>query len=112
MKVEISQRDGINIASITGATMGNDDKAWMTSVTDLMDGPNSRVILDLSGVSYLGSAGLGELVRLNAQANSMGAKMVLAALTPFVAGVLAATQLDKFFVTAATVDDAIASMRK
>jgi anti-anti-sigma factor len=112
MKVEISQRDGLHVASVSGSTMGSDDKAWAQTINDVLDKPSAKLVLDMTGVSYLGSAGLGDLVRINAQANSMGGRMILAALTPFVAGVLATTHLDKFFEIASTVDDAAALLRK
>jgi anti-anti-sigma factor len=56
------------------------------------------------------SAGLGDLVRVTAQANSQGGRVVLANLTPFVSGVLDTTRLSAFFEISANVDSAIAKL--
>jgi anti-sigma B factor antagonist len=67
----------------------------------------AKVVLDLSGVTYVSSAGLGDLVRVTALANTRQARVSLAGLVPFVDGVLKATRLDRFFDIAPDVDVAI-----
>lgn len=55
------------------------------------------VAVDLSAVKYIDSSGLGCLVDLNARANVGSSRIVLVAPSPFVAGVLENTRLDRWF---------------
>lgn len=70
---------------------------YIQGVTDLMEKPGARIVLDLSGVSYVNSAGLGSLVRVVAQGNLQEARVVIAGATPMVAQVLELTKLNRFF---------------
>ncbi len=70
----------------------------------------SRIVLDLRGLTYINSGGLGLLVQLTARANSQGGRVVVAAPSPFVADVLETTRLNRFFDVAAGTDDAVARL--
>ena len=109
MRCEIENRGEISIVRLEGEMRGeSDDHEWTKDVIALIDGGTPRIIIDLAGVLYVSSAGLGQLVRVTALANSQGAKLTLAELSPFVAGVLVTTGLGRFFDVAPTVDAAIA----
>jgi anti-anti-sigma factor len=65
------------------------------------------VVLDLAGVPFVNSAGLGDLVRLVAQANVQEARVILASPSAYLGGVLELTKLDRFFETSPTVAEAV-----
>lgn len=100
-------RAGAAIVHLSGELRGPDDGAVGPAVEHFLDGSNPRIVIDLSSVSYVSSAGLGELVQLVSRANSQNARMVLSSPSPFVAGVLKATRLDKFFEIFPTTDAAL-----
>lgn len=106
MDYDVREVAGVSVVRITGELRAG-DASLIDVVQPHIDRPSARVVLDLSGVAYVSSAGLGELVRLAAQANSQRAGFTLAALSPFVAGVLETTQLNRFFDTAPDVESAI-----
>ena len=56
-----------------------------------------RLLVDLSGVERVSSAGLGHLVTLVSRANTKGNRVVLVSPTPFVRSVFHATKLTRFF---------------
>ncbi len=62
----------------------------------LAQGPR-RVIVDLGGVPYMDSSGVGTLVELKRNVEREGGRLILAGLQPRVRSVLEITQLDKFF---------------
>lgn len=107
MKMFVEERGKAKVVFLSGSMTGGEEHEWVGPVTKLLDEPGARVVLEMSGVSYVSSAGLGELVRITALANSQGSKLVLACLTPFVDGVLKTTRLDKFFEVAKDVDGAV-----
>ena len=110
MQHTIESQGNIQVIHLSGELRADDDGAFAKAATRLLDGPTARVIAVLSGVTYVSSAGLGELVRLAASANSQGARFALAAPSPFVAGVLKATQLVRFFEVHPTLDAAKAAL--
>jgi anti-sigma B factor antagonist len=65
------------------------------------------VVIDLSGLTYMDSAGLGVLIAAYKQAQKAGTILSLAAPPPEVSHVLAITGLDRFLPIARTVEDAL-----
>jgi anti-sigma B factor antagonist len=74
-------------------------------------GADPGVVLDLSGVGHLSSAGLRSLLILHRHAERDGTRLVLTGLAPPVREVLSATGFLRFFRTAPTVGDACALLR-
>jgi len=72
--------------------------------------PNSaeKLVLDMSGVSYLDSAGVGALVQLFVHRRGQTKKMAVAALTTQGAAVLQVAGLTKLIPTFPTVEEASA----
>ena len=110
MTVDIKDQAGIKIVRLRGELTGGREGDFVEAVTDLFTGPGVRVLLDLADVPFINSTGLGELVRVNAQANIQEGRVVLVNPSPFVAGVLNTTQLDRFFETSPTTEDALARL--
>jgi anti-sigma B factor antagonist len=55
------------------------------------------VIVDLSAVDFVDSAGLGVLLAIYKRASSRGRRVVLAGARPYVAGVMKTLKLDQVF---------------
>ncbi|MBI4574656.1 MAG: STAS domain-containing protein [Planctomycetes bacterium] len=70
-------------------------------------GAEKRLVMDLGGVDYLSSSGIGELVRL-----SIERKLKLAALNDKVRGVLQLAQVDRILEIHPTVAEAVAAFRR
>jgi len=111
MTVETRDKGGIKIVGVEGELRG-EDTTLVKCVTDLLVTHGTRVILDLGHVPYMNSSGLGTLVRLVAQANTQECRVVLANLTPFIAGAMNTSQLDRFFEIFPTSDDALRTLSK
>jgi len=65
-----------------------------------------RVILDLAGVGYMDSSGVGTMVEFKRHLERRDGQLVLAGLQPRVRSLLEITRLDQFFTIAANVDEA------
>jgi anti-anti-sigma factor len=70
-----------------------------------------RVVLDLSGVSSIDSAGIGELILLHTRAQSQKAEMKYASPRPMVREVLGLTNVDSVLEIHASVCDALAAFQ-
>lgn len=77
-----------------------------SSLLELMRGPLERIVLDLSGVSYIDSSGVGTLVVIKREIEKLRARIVLVGLQPRVKSVFEITRLDRFFTIANSVDEA------
>jgi anti-sigma B factor antagonist len=111
MDCTISEQQGVHCVQLTGELTDETAAEFIDAVTDLFAGPQTRIVLALAGVTFLNSTGLGQLVRLVSQANTQECRVVLAALRPFVAGVLTTTRLDRFFEVYESVAQATAALR-
>jgi anti-sigma B factor antagonist len=68
--------------------------------------PPRLTILDLTGVSYIDSSGMSEIINHEVYCRDKHARLALAGVSPRVLGMLQITRLDKVLTIAATVEDA------
>lgn len=104
--IERSENAGIPMLVISG-DVGSDDTKLLQEASDVLVGPGAKLVLDLSGVTYINSTGINTLVRINAQANQQDQRVVFAAPSAIVEGVFRTTQLDRFFTVCVSVDEAV-----
>lgn len=69
--------------------------------------PDGNVLFDLSGMTHVDSSGLGVLVQILQKAQSLGGKVVLAALQPAPKIVFDITKVSRVFEIVAKPEDAI-----
>lgn len=105
MKIKVEERNCVSVVRLRGDLTGQTSLG--PTLLRLMDRRCHRIVLELSGVDMLGSANLTHLIELTARSNSMGGRIVFASPSPFVAGVLATTKLDKYFEVYDDVEAAI-----
>jgi anti-anti-sigma factor len=111
MNTQILDREGVTIVKLTGDLTGDCRPSLQETVSELISTPRGKVLIDMGGVKYMNSAGLADLVRITAQANTQECRLVLASPSPFVDGVLRTSRLDRFFELFPTTDEALAAMR-
>jgi len=68
--------------------------------------PVRGIIVDLNGVLYISSSGLGNLFSLRAQAERFGAKLVVARPTEGVSRLIDLVNLDRLIPVASTLEEA------
>lgn len=73
---------------------------------EALEGRPQRLIIDLSGVTYMDSSGVGTIVEAKRRADKAASTLVLTGLQPRVRSVFEITQLDKFFKITDSVDEA------
>jgi anti-anti-sigma factor len=81
-------------------------------LTALTTTAKSFAILDMSGVDFVASLGLGTLVRVVQAATRRGGRVVLLSPQPAVARVLAMTRLDQIIRVYDNLDDARAHIHE
>ena len=76
-------------------------------VRDLVEQGGRRLVLDLSGVSYVDSIGVSELVRSHVIVDNQGGRLALAAMPAQIDQLLRVTRLDQIFNRFRTLAQAI-----
>lgn len=104
--------DGITVMDCDGRIVfGEESAALRDSVKSLIN-QNNKIVLNLGGVNYIDSGGLGTLVALYTTARAAGGAIHLANLTQRVGDLLQVTKLLTVFEVFESVDDAVQSFRK
>jgi anti-sigma B factor antagonist len=78
-------------------------------IADLLDAGQHRLVVDLGGVEFLDSTGLGVLVAGLNRAREVGGSLLLVCPQERVLKLFRITGLDEVFTVHGTVDDAVAS---
>jgi anti-sigma B factor antagonist len=76
-------------------TIGEGNTMLREVVSNLIESGNKNILLNLAGVQYMDSSGLGELVRTHSTLHRQGGQLKLVNLAPKVHELLRATSLLK-----------------
>ena len=109
MDIVVEQRAPTTVVRITGSVDGLTADTLMATLQQQIDVGNTRLIADLSGVSYTSSAGLRALLATVKQARSAGGDFRLAGELPPVHKVLEMSGFTTILKLYPDVDGAVAS---
>jgi anti-sigma B factor antagonist len=90
-------------------TLGEGDELLKDKVNSLVNQGHRKIILNLGGVPYIDSAGLGEIVRTYTTVSRQGGSLKLLNLTKRITDLLSITKLLTVFETFDTESEAIQS---
>ncbi len=94
MQITTRVDSGVAIIAVSGRlTIGEGDVTLREEILKVLQAGRSKILLDLKGVSYMDSAGLGELVRAKATAAARNATIKLLHVEERVRSVLLLTRL-------------------
>ena len=110
MQIQSTSQDGVAVLTLDGDVLGGPDgSALHDALAEARgDGPLQAVV-DLSGVRFMNSSGLGMLVGALTTARNTGGDLRLAAVGDRVRAILEVTQLDGVFQSFASAAEAVAS---
>lgn len=111
MVININPRDGASVVEIEGAIDGKTASEAQGKITPLLQ-PNSAVVLDMSKVNYMSSAGLRTLLLVYRQSTAQSAKLALVGLSEEVKDVMSMTGFLKFFTLCETLEEGLKAVRK
>jgi anti-sigma B factor antagonist len=90
-------------------TLGEGDELLKDKINSLLASGKKKLVLNLEGVPYIDSAGLGEIVRTYTTVSRQGGSLKLLNLTKRIEDLLAITKLLTVFETYDTETDAVKS---
>lgn len=112
MKISWRDEGSVTVIEPKGKiTIGEGDVLLRDEITKLLAEGKKKLVLDLGGVSYMDSAGVGELVSVYTSVKNRGGELKLSCLTRKIKDLLAITQLMTIFDTYETTQEGIASFQ-
>ena len=111
MTIEIEVKDGIKILHPSGRLGEDEGLTLIAEINEILNEVGDCAIIDLADVSTINSAGIGAVVRIQAQANTQEQTVTFANPAPFIAGVFATSRLDHFLRIFPSVGEALQSLR-
>jgi anti-sigma B factor antagonist len=114
MQLKLSTRvqKGVTIVDCNGRIVFGEESALLRDTVKQLVGENSNIILNLGGISYIDSGGLGTLVALYTTAHNAGGAVKLVNLTQRVGDLLQVTKLLTVFEVYENEQEAIDSFTK
>jgi anti-sigma B factor antagonist len=110
MQIEERVVDGVTILDLKGKmTLGEGDELLKDKINSLIQQDRKKLLLNLEGVPYIDSAGLGEIVRTYTTVSRQGGKLKLLNLTKRIQDLLAITKLLTVFETYESEPEAVKS---
>jgi anti-sigma B factor antagonist len=94
LSLEIRNRGDVLIVHCQGRIVYREEAAALACLAGELLQSGSKVILDLSGVTSLDSAGIGELALLQTLAQERNSELKIAGASPIVSELLCLTNLD------------------
>jgi anti-sigma B factor antagonist len=110
MQIEDRVVGEVTILDLKGKiTLGEGDEVLKDKINSLILQNRKRILLNLGGVPYIDSAGLGEIVRTYTTVSRQGGQLKLVNLTKRITDLLMITKLLTVFETFDAEPDAIKS---
>jgi len=112
MTIKDTMHGNIAVLTLRGNLVGEPDTDNLRDkIYSLLQEDFKRIVLDLKGVRWISSSGLGTLIASLTSVKNKGGELRLANVTDKVESLFAITQLVKVFKTYESVDRAIASFK-
>jgi len=112
LSLEARNRGDAMVIHCQGRIVYRDEAAALSRLVNDVLGHANKIVLDLSGVSSIDSAGIGELALLHTSAQDKSVSLKCASPTPMVRRILELTNLDSVLELHASVEDALRSGRE
>ena len=110
--MEIAERtvSDVTVLDLNGKmTLGEGDELLKDKINSLLASGKKKLVLNLEGVPYIDSAGLGEIVRTYTTVSRQGGSLKLLNLTKRITDLLSITKLLTVFETFESESDAVRS---
>ncbi len=112
LTVETREGAGVTIVSCTGRIVFGEESGGLRESLKRVLSKARKVVINLSGVTYIDSGGLGTLVGVYSTARGSGADIKLCGITPRVQDVMQVTKLVTVFEVYDTEQEALDAFKR
>ena len=110
MNIELEQRDGVTIAILFG-DLDSRTAPLVQEKLLAVPAPQGKALLDMSGVSYISSAGLRALLMLYRQMAANDGRVALVGLPESIRDVMTVTGFLEFFDDYPTLEEGLSALQ-
>ena len=112
-KIETRQVGDVTVVDLKGKmTIGAGDVQFRHEVKNLLEQGHKKLVLNMEGLKYMDSSGVGELVSTYTTVTNRGCQLKLANLSGKILDLLQITQLLQVFDTFFSVDEAVEDFKQ
>jgi anti-sigma B factor antagonist len=110
LRVDTKESNGVTVLTLAGRiTLGDESNQMRNKIKEILGQGKKKLVLDLGGVSYIDSSGLGTLVAAYTSARNRGADIKLANVTERLDELLSITKLVTVFSVYKSLEEAVKS---
>ena len=110
MEIAIKDLEKIKVFDLTGDVDANTAPQIQQQILPLVS-PNGTIVINMTQVNYMSSAGLRFLLSLYRQATAQNGKLILVGLSEDLQDTMAVTGFLDFFTTGETVEEVLAEIK-
>ncbi|HHM02262.1 MAG TPA: anti-sigma factor antagonist [Caldithrix abyssi] len=108
MTIDVKEQDGVVIIALSGKIMGGPEAGQLNDqINRLIDEHKTRIVIDLGGVEWMNSSGLGILIGTVTTLKNNDGQLVLTHVSERIYNLLKITKLLSVFTLAENLDDAL-----
>ncbi len=112
MKIEKRQQDNVTVVVIEGVIkLGESARLFSDYLNELFEGDAGSVLIDMTGIDYVDSTGLGELVGYLQRFEGQGRRLALLRPQSRILNLLKLTKLNEVFLIFTDEDEAITALK-
>lgn len=108
LEVDVREQGDVRVVRISGSVGMNEAEQLRTALIEVAAGGVRAVVLDLGGMDFICSLGLGAMIAAHQRLRGRQGDLRLANPQPAIREVLEATRLTKLFAIYASVEEAVA----
>ena len=113
MKFKVTQQGSATVISLQGSLMGGPDATSLNSqLHELLSAGRKNVVLELAGVEFMNSSGLGMLIGGASTMKNAGGILVLASASDKILELIKLTKLSPVFEHYRSVKQAVENIKK
>jgi len=113
MKFKTTHHGTISVIALEGSLMGGPDATELNNkVHDLIKGGKKHVVVDLGGLEFMNSSGLGGLIGSASALKGAGGRLLLAGASKKILDIIRITRLSPLLETYPSMESAIAELKK
>ena len=107
MELSVDKRTKVAVVGIIGSVDSADSEALLDFVNELIDSGDTCLVIDITGMDFIVSMGLGVFVRTFTRLRAVGGFLRLAGPQPFIRQMIKTTALDRLIPIYDSVDQAV-----
>jgi anti-sigma B factor antagonist len=113
MKSSVNESGAVTVVHLEGNLMGGPDATALNSkLHELVEAGRKQVVVDLKGVEFINSSGLGLLIGGASLLKNAGGGLKLACASEKITALIKITRLGPVFESFTSVDDAVKSFTR